>query len=415
MLCISGGRDSVALLTAMLQAGIRPILFHCAYGLRGEESEAEVDLVQKLADDHGLEMKVHRVPPDWNEACKAGGLNIQQEARRLRYRLATELALQSEPAGLVATAHHADDQSETVLMALLQGRGLRRMAGLRSDRMRWRPWLEVESSQIQAFADCYVPEYSTDSSNLESDYDRNYLRNRVAPLLDQRFASWKENLIREAADWQRLRLALEAEARDRFHPWVTEVKDAWYGRMFRVDQAVMSLPLTEYWSRECWLNLGAGRAQAEALLKAWELQPGKKLPCGQGTVFRHRNALCYIEFPSGPEGSHRTGEVAWEALGHRWQGRVPNTHKDGSWELRPWQAGDRLPQGGGLVSDLLQETGIEKPFKDSWPVLCDRDGVRWCPLPGRSGPVEDCYEWPSGEGVLQWNWTGALPPHHPTL
>ncbi|MFM8316994.1 MAG: tRNA lysidine(34) synthetase TilS, partial [Bacteroidota bacterium] len=185
LLSISGGRDSVTLLHAMLEAGIRPVLFHCNYLLREEDSNQDALLVAELAAQHGLMLESLKVPEDWKKEIQQQGRNLQDAARRFRYHALRDL---SAPGGkyasaIVATAHHAMDQAETFLLALLKGRNMQRLSGLQSNRELWRPWLEIMPSKLEAYARDNAIQFRHDASNDSTAYDRNYLRNLVAPLL----------------------------------------------------------------------------------------------------------------------------------------------------------------------------------------------------------------------------------------
>jgi len=210
LLSISGGRDSVALLHAILGAGIRPALYHCCYQLRGEDSRSDARLVEDLAETHGLEAVVDYLPVSWSQNLKSKGENLQQAARLHRYRRLEELRVNRFMNALVVTAHHAEDQAETVLMALLKGRGSARLAGLVDTPDLWRPWLQVRGAQIQAYIESNQLSYREDQSNASDTYDRNFVRMHLAPLISQRFPSWVEALGREAKDMGRLEEGLRA-------------------------------------------------------------------------------------------------------------------------------------------------------------------------------------------------------------
>ncbi|QIN78047.1 hypothetical protein GBA65_05420 [Rubrobacter marinus] len=111
---VSGGPDSVALLRVVFELGARPVVLHVDYGLRGEESRADADFVRGLCGELGLACEVRN--------SRVGGSNLQEEARKARYRLAEDLA-SDRSCSAILTGHTADDVAETVLMNLARGRG----------------------------------------------------------------------------------------------------------------------------------------------------------------------------------------------------------------------------------------------------------------------------------------------------
>ena len=420
LLSISGGRDSVALLHALLEAGIRPALFHCCYQLRGEDSLADARLVETLAAEHGLEAVVDYLPVDWAQNLKSKGENLQQAARRIRYRRLEELRTTRFENAVVVTAHHAEDQAETVLMALLKGRGLARLAGLIETADMWRPWLQVQSAQIQAYTERHGVTYREDQSNLSEAYDRNFVRHRLAPLMSQRFPGWVEALGREARDWARLEEGLRALESQESELGIIQVVDSPYGSFLYLQEELQKEAMHAVLVDRAWFSLGANRSQVEALRGAWDLLPGKKLACGQGTVYRCRKALCFFErlphaWDSVPVLSSPAVRVkqelirGWHRLEWDTEGSLPLDETlwtwrpvragDGGWAKRPNQTQPNL-QGRRVesLSEALARLGIPQPLRLDWPVLCYRDVPVWSPW-----IVDQEFEGPLR---ITWTWTG---------
>jgi tRNA(Ile)-lysidine synthase len=112
-------------------------------------------------------------------------LGIEGEARRLRY----EKLLQSKT-DLVVLAHHEDDQAETFLLQLIRGagvKGLSSMAHFDDSRRLWRPLLNVSRIDIESYAKKHKLKWIEDESNLNIDFDRNFIRSKVLPILKNRF------------------------------------------------------------------------------------------------------------------------------------------------------------------------------------------------------------------------------------
>lgn len=188
---VSGGPDSVALLRVLVELGSRPVVLHVDHGLRGEESRRDADFVRGLCESLDLDCVVRR--------AKLGSGNLQEEARRERYRLAEEVANRH---GLtaIATGHTADDVAETVLMNLARGAGLRGLAGIPPARGRLaRPLIEHRRTEVLAYLEHLGQDYRTDASNLTGKYARNRVRLEVLPVLEELYPGAGGNIARGAA------------------------------------------------------------------------------------------------------------------------------------------------------------------------------------------------------------------------
>lgn len=221
ILAVSGGPDSMFLLWAMKELLPLEQLFvvHVNYQLRGAESDKDQRLVEEACELWEIECGAFRVD---SSAGLAKGENFQDWARRERYRIATEIAL-AEQAAFILTAHHQDDQLETLLMRLLRGAGIRAWQGmpprglvptsqsgtfsaLHSPEL-LRPLLEISRAQIMEIIQKEHIPYRIDQSNEESTYARNFLRNQWTPQLSTYFPGWECNLLKlpeRAADYKAL-------------------------------------------------------------------------------------------------------------------------------------------------------------------------------------------------------------------
>ena len=191
LVMVSGGPDSVALLRAILDLGGEPAALHVDHGLR-EESHEDATFVRGLCDGLGVRCEVRRLG-------LGDGANVQERARRERYRLAEESA---DRLGLpaVATGHTADDVAETVLMNLARGAGLRGLAAIPPLRGRVaRPLIERTRQEILAYLEGLDQPYLTDPTNLTGKYARNRVRLEVLPVLEDLYPGAARNLARAAS------------------------------------------------------------------------------------------------------------------------------------------------------------------------------------------------------------------------
>ncbi|PWN07368.1 tRNA lysidine(34) synthetase TilS [Rhodohalobacter mucosus] len=187
---VSGGPDSMALLYLLHRTDTDSVAVHCNYGLRGKDSDKDQELVEEMCKLWEIECVAVRPEIDKNSG------NFQNKARDERYRIFEELKSEYG-ADYIATAHHRDDQVETILQKLLRGAGMgswKAMSPL--DGEFFRPLLDIPKSEILNFVQLMNVPFRMDGSNEESTYARNFLRHAWFPDLSRLFPGWKENLLR---------------------------------------------------------------------------------------------------------------------------------------------------------------------------------------------------------------------------
>jgi len=180
---LSGGVDSVVLLHLLhsLQKKHRFTLnaMHIHHGL-SKNADRWVKFCEKLCRDLPVPLDIHYV-----KLPQKKSLGIEGEARQLRY----EKLFQSK-SDLIVLAHHADDQAETFLLQLIRGagvKGLSSMAPFDDTRKLWRPLLKASRSDIESYAKLHKLKWIEDESNQNIDFDRNFIRSKVLPILKNRF------------------------------------------------------------------------------------------------------------------------------------------------------------------------------------------------------------------------------------
>lgn len=190
---LSGGADSVALTNALSRTGISVIAAHCNFHLRGEESMRDQAHVEKLCRSLGLKLELTDF--NVNEYISSHpGTSVEMACRELRHNWFKELASVYN-ADRIATGHNADDNIETLFLNLMRGTGTNGLKGMLPDTGTIiRPLLSFHRKDIISYLDLYGLEYVTDSTNLESDYRRNFLRNEIIPLLKSRWEGFDKAL-----------------------------------------------------------------------------------------------------------------------------------------------------------------------------------------------------------------------------
>ena len=225
LLAVSGGMDSMCMLdlfSKVLPSGDFAVA-HCNFSLRGEESDGDQALVQEYAAKIGVEVFVQKF--DTETYARENGVSIEMAARELRYGWFAQLCAE-QGFDVVVVAHNANDNAETLMLNLLRGTGLNGLHGMaelsdvavnvreaEADLQSlqtlgspsayvksvtvFRPLLEFTRKQIEGYVFAGKVPYRHDSSNFESDYKRNRIRNEIFPVFEKINPSFVRTLNRE--------------------------------------------------------------------------------------------------------------------------------------------------------------------------------------------------------------------------
>ena len=192
---LSGGLDSAVLLHLLhpLQKTHHFNLkaSHVHHGL-SKNADKWAAFCEKLCAKLSVPLEVHHI-----KLPQKKSLGIEGEARRLRY----EKLLKSK-SDLVVLAHHEDDQAETFLLQLIRGagvKGLSSMAHFDDSRRLWRPLLHTSRIEIESYAKKHQLKWIEDESNQNTDFDRNFIRSKVLPILKNRFSHIIKVISRSSA------------------------------------------------------------------------------------------------------------------------------------------------------------------------------------------------------------------------
>ncbi|MDR1271690.1 MAG: tRNA lysidine(34) synthetase TilS [Clostridiales Family XIII bacterium] len=212
ILGLSGGPDSVCLLHLLASMreslGIELVCAHVNHMLRAGESFEDEHFVRKLCLKLGVALETVRT--DVALAAKKSGVSIEEAGRAVRYAFFDEIAERYDDGGrecppVIALAHNADDNAETLLLRIVRGTGLGGLAGIPAHRKSEagytvaRPLLGVMKDEILEALDSGRKAYRTDSTNAQSMYIRNKVRNELIPAIDKALESnIKKSLLRLA-------------------------------------------------------------------------------------------------------------------------------------------------------------------------------------------------------------------------
>lgn len=198
LVAVSGGADSVALLHCLHHLQKEIIVAHCNFHLRGEESDRDQKFVALLCQQ--LNLQLLTTDFDVESYCKANKVSIEMACRELRYQWFETLATQYDCSRIVV-AHNADDNIETLLLNLFRGTGIEGLKGMKADNGKiLRPLLDFTRKEIEEYLSSINARYVSDSTNFQSDYKRNYIRNILLPQLETRWSGVRSALRRSISN-----------------------------------------------------------------------------------------------------------------------------------------------------------------------------------------------------------------------
>jgi len=409
LVAVSGGVDSMVLLHLMntwrhrLKIELRVIHLH--HGIRGAEAEADLQFVEEVSRKMDLPCVLLRESiPAYATKHK---LSLEEAGHQLREKLFEEVA-EKQGYHKIATAHHQDDQAETVLMRLLSGSGLQGLVGIRLQKGKWvRPLLFASRKEIEQFARQENISFRVDRSNRDITILRNKIRNQLLPLLQSEYNSevsrhlshisfilqeWDfyiENELKKALQDGVIRqfknkIYVELEPLKLYFSWIK------IRLIERILNLLASWPIKinypQYSDFIRWLESGrlgsvfewddrlksvkqAGRLVFYISRRQQFEQPVKVFP---GKWYQSPDGIIKLRLsPVKPEEVRFSEEKTEEFISGD-QLFFPLT-----W--RPWQAGDRfVPLGSRyqvLVSDYLTDRKIGKPDRDEITVLLNKEEI----------------------------------------
>lgn len=381
VLCaVSGGADSVCLLHLLSRRkDITLTAAHFNHQLRGEESDRDEGFVRTLCETWSIPLTVGR----GDVAAWAGRekQSLEEAGRTLRYAFLFQAA-EAEGCDLIATAHNADDNAETVLLNLIRGAGAAGLAGIPPVRGALvRPLLTVTRAEILAYLKQQDLPHTEDATNADPTYSRNRLRSQVMPVLRALNPQAVPHIGRMAGELTALRDYLDQEARRAFVGLATG--PGWVSLPWAALQNAPE-PLRPRLVFLLWDQMEVGRkdlgaAHLEALL-ALENERTLYLPHDitarrrQGRLFLERRGvpLPTLELP--PNTPTRWGDYTLTLLERReGEGLALSAAPAGPLTVGPCPPAGRLwlpgANGSRTVKRLCLDKGIDLARRDRLPAF----------------------------------------------
>jgi tRNA(Ile)-lysidine synthase len=289
LLALSGGVDSMVLAHLFLQSDNYFEVAHCNFQLRDDASK-DAALVERWCAQHAITLYTTQF--DTEAYMKEHGLGVQEAARNLRYTYFNGL-LEENSLNYIVTAHHADDNIETVLFNICRGTSIKGVCGMSVLQSTvFRPMLSKSKADIILFAKENNIEWREDLSNCKNNYTRNFLRNEIIPRLESQFPNVKNKLLGTIN-----RLA-EAE-----EIYTTEIKKRIKKLLFQTGSSSYKVPIRKLQQQqplhtviyELFSPFQLKEKQIPELLKLLTAKPGSRLETKTHIFILHRNHIVIEE------------------------------------------------------------------------------------------------------------------------
>jgi tRNA(Ile)-lysidine synthase len=388
---LSGGSDSVVLLSILHNLNYECLAAHCNFHLRAEESDRDEQFAAGFAGK--LQIPFFKQDFDTCAVAKKKGISIEMAARYLRYEWFEELR-KNENAAAIAVAHHQDDSIETLLLNLIRGTGIKGLTGIKPrSGFIVRPLLCVPKVKILQYAQTGNILFVNDSSNNLPEFTRNKIRLQVIPLLKTLNPSINEALSQTMYNLNEADKIYEAE--------VEKVRNT----VFDEKSGCINIPLLKTFPSpetllfELLKNFGFGKKTVFEIYKAIDSQSGKIFysPTHQLVKDRETFWLSPIENKNEREKiyliqSDDIGilEIPFRMEIFEYQGIVGKEKNIAYLDrdklhfplvLRKWQSGDKfIPfgmKGFQKLSDFFNNNKISKPEKEKIWLLLSEENIVW--------------------------------------
>lgn len=436
---VSGGADSMLTLLLLTEAGkgipgFRLGVCHANFHLRGKESmrdERFVDLAVGSLMKNNPAIRLYKKDFDTIGYAVSNGISIEMAARDLRHQWWDSI-IEDEGYQRIATGHTADDNEETLLLNLLRGASPHGLRGMRpigdriirpllylhkSDILRLLSQTPMDAALLQEFPDGYV----TDSSNLSSEYRRNFLRNEVLPMLESRWEGIHSALQTtlmlqaEAADIVDFTVGQAIAAMPDPHMMTWETLRAFPAPATLVFHWLRDYGITGETAREAASHVPSDQDDTSPNGSRWSLGRGNELlAVREGLTIRTADRFArHPAFYGGMEKSEEWTEMCMSDVSIE---DIRNTPADtaylpyppDSYEWRSPLPSDRMAlipasKGSKLVSDILKEAGIPTSMRKDISMLCNSRSEKIVWIPGIRRAGADLIPIPSADESARGN------------
>jgi len=398
LIALSGGADSVCLLRVLLalreKCNLRIFAAHYNHQLRGAESMRDEQFVRGLCAQLDIPLTVGS--GDVAGEAKRTGRSIEETAREMRYGFLAQTT-KAVGAQKIATGHHGDDNTETVLLHLIRGAGLRGLAGIPPKRGQIvRPLLTISRQEILHYLAQLGQDFVEDGTNQETIYRRNAIRHLVMPVLQEQNPNLLQTISRQSEILRRDALFLDKLAMETFEQLQAEDHTLSAEALLALDPAIATRVIS------LAIQGAGGEAEEVHVRQVLELaqntNPSAQIDLRGFVVRREYDRLVFgsqteASIPFAPRILPSEGTILIPEAGVRIEVLPKLSKKEvkvptflfqsasicGKITIRPRQVGDFMrPNASGgtkTIKKLMIERKIPARMRDTLPVLSDEQGV----------------------------------------
>ena len=379
LVAVSGGVDSMVLVDMLRQYSEIVAVAHCNFQLRGQDSVQDEQLVESYCKRYQLTCHIKRFD------TKLPKQSTQMAARTLRYDWFEELCL-SNNYDVILTAHHANDNIETLLMNIIRGTGVEGLTGIPEQNGRiLRPLLPFYKSEIIAYAQTHQIPWLEDRSNQTDDYLRNAIRHHVIPELAKLHPKALENTTKTINFSKEAALVIKQQTEHLKKQFFLNKK----GTIRISISSVKALQPLSFWIHQLFHPYGFDYREVIKLLSA---QKGKCINSTNYTLEVGRNEfLLYksidqkkeMEFEVHEHGIHEPVELLFSRDQQHAQSNLTLDATAISFplKLRKWRRGDHFyptgMTGSKKVSKYFKDEKYTATQKAAQWLLCSGNDIVW--------------------------------------
>ena len=403
----SGGADSSALLLMLKiyseQSGAKIYAAHLNHGIRGAEADRDESFCREFAKS--LDIEFFSLKLDIPSMAKESGESIESEARNARYDFFNKL-MSENSIPILATAHNADDNLETVIFNLTRGAGLSGLCGIPDSRptasgIVIRPILAMEKKDIVAFCVANKINYVTDSTNADNEYTRNKIRNQIIPLLKEINSGVIKNTSRATEALKNDSICLQ-DMTARFIKEHVKNNQVEIERLFSLPTSILNRAIINIYS-----NISGGKALETVHINAIKKLAKRSVPHSSTSLPHGIDAVIengLLSFTKSKKITNNTNNTNFvtkltDGLNSVEAAKIDifvniepyskNIYKksillflqsdkiNGELIARNRQSGDKIISGGfhKSVKKLMNEKKIPLELRSRIPIICDENGI----------------------------------------
>lgn len=382
----SGGADSTALLHSLIQLKFNPIVLHCNFQLRGDESDEDERFLINQCKKLGLTIKIKHFNTK-NEIEKRGG-STQEVARNLRYEWFSEI-LEENSNAIICTAHHKNDNIEQLLMAAISSGKTSDLLGIPQSRKGfYRPFLNLDKQSIVNYLNAQKITWCEDSSNSKNDYTRNKIRNQLLPLIEKIDPRANSALANLQEELNVLYSEIDAET-------TAFLKQQADEKAFLMPFSFWNTKLS-LWKLRFIQNLTEKSIRYAVLKQLLNAENGKSFTFGKTTVIKEKTGLFFTKnkeknqfykpISEGQTIETPLGKISCTLVAEPIQKKknciyINPTDICGELHIRTIKNGDKFipfgKQNSEKVSNLLIDAKIDNHLKNKQLLICDDEKIIW--------------------------------------